>query len=372
MKNEEAPTKYLIEFDLDVDGVVEENDVIGAIFGQTEGLLGPIFDLREMQRVGKIGRIVVKALNKTGKTKGTVSIFCGLDMPSTSLLSALVESVNQIGPYKAKIILTRILDYRKEKIQQIRARAQQILDNWKVDTIPETEDIVESLRRYVSPPPVMSIGKEKIAAGPMVRKGDEVILVEGRADVANMLKYGIKNTLAIGGGKIPETIKKFLQNKKVVAFLDGDRGGELNLKKLLQTVKVDYVARAPKGKEVEDLRPQEIFKALESKVPLEQVALTEREELKSYNNLIKDINGTLEALLIDEKDKTVEKVAVSTLVDSLSEIEKDSIKKIIFDGIITQRLLDAAEEKGITLIIGNRKGEIVRRPVKIEILSFGE
>ncbi|MFQ5711401.1 MAG: DNA primase DnaG [Candidatus Geothermarchaeales archaeon] len=372
MKGEEAPTKYLVEFDLEVDGVVEENDVIGAIFGQTEGLLGPLFDLREMQRVGKIGRIVVKSTDKAGKTKGKVSIFCGLDMPSTSLLSALVESVNQIGPYKAKITLARIVDYRKERIDQIKVRARKILDKWKMESIPETEDIVEDLRKYVAPPPVISIGREKIAAGPKVMEESEVILVEGRADVANLLKYGIKNALAIGGGKIPESLKSLLSKKTVVAFLDGDRGGDMNLKKLLQTVKVDYVAKAPVGMEVENLKPPEIFEALEKKVPLERVAPLKREDLKSYSDLIEEINGTLEALLIDKEDKTVERVAVSTLVDRLGEVRKGSVKKIVFDGIVTQRLLDAAEEKAVTLLIGNRMGEVVRHPVNIEILTFGE
>ena len=34
--------KYLIHADITTDGVVERSDVVGAVFGQTEGLLGDV------------------------------------------------------------------------------------------------------------------------------------------------------------------------------------------------------------------------------------------------------------------------------------------------------------------------------------------
>lgn len=372
MKGDETPTKYLLRFHLKVDGIVEENDVIGAIFGQTEGIFGPIFDLREMQRTGRIGRIIVRSSQRNGVTEGTISIFCGLDMPSTTLLAALVESVDQIGPYKASIRLDKIVDYRKEKIDKIVRRAKEILDNWKIESIPEVEDLLEKLRRYATPPPVYSIGREKLPAGPDVIKSNEVILVEGRADVNNLMKYGIKNVLAIEGGKVPPSINRFLKGKTVIAFLDADRGGDLNLRKLLQLVKVDYIAQAPPGKEVEDLKPEEIFEALKNKRPVEAPVISKKEELKEYSKYIERVNGALEALLINEKGEVVESLPVSSLVKRLEEIEAGEIDKIVFDGIITQRLLDIAEKKNISLIIGNREGEIARRPLNIKILTFGE
>jgi DNA primase len=372
MKGEETPTKYLLRFNLSVEGIVEENDVIGAIFGQTEGLFGPIFDLREMQKTGRVGRIIVKASQRDGMTEGTISIFCGLDMPSTTLLSALVESVDQIGPYKATIKLDGIVDYRREKVDKIVKRAKDILDNWKIEAIPEAEELLEKLRRYATPPPVYSIGKERIPAGPDVIKADEVILVEGRADVNNLMKYGIKNVLSIEGGKVPHSINKFLKGKKVIAFLDADRGGDLNLKKLLQLVKVDYIAQSPPGKEVEELKPEEIFEALRNKRPVEAPSIPPREELKEYSDLIQRVNGALEALLIDGKGDVVESLPVSSLVNRLEEVQPGEVDKIIFDGIVTQRLLDIAEKKNISLIIGNREGDIARRPMNLHILTFGE
>lgn len=360
-----------MKFQLDVDGVVEENDVIGAVFGQTEGLLGPLFDLREMQRVGKIGRILVKASSKKGKTQGTVSIFCNLDMPSTTLVAALVESVDQIGPYEANIAMEEIHDYRKEKVEHIVDRAKSILDSWKVESIPHAESLVKELRKHVSPPPAREVGKERIAAGPDIGKAKEIVLVEGRADVGNLLKYGIKNVLSMGGGKISKSLTKFVQGKTVTAFLDGDRGGEMNLKKLLQMIKVDYVAMAPRGKEVEDLKPGEIFEALEKKQPVGGPPLHGVVELKQHEEIIQKVNGTLEAALVDSKERVIDTVPVSVLVEDLNKREGNIVKKIIFDGIVTQRLLDAAAQKGVELIIGNRMGGVTKRPDGMNILTFG-
>ena len=52
-----ATTKYLIKAHIKADGIIEKSDVVGAIFGQTEGLLGDELDLRELQRSARVGRI---------------------------------------------------------------------------------------------------------------------------------------------------------------------------------------------------------------------------------------------------------------------------------------------------------------------------
>ena len=371
MKVPEVPVKYLIEFKFEVGGIVEESDIIGAIFGQTEGLLGPTFDLRELQKAGKIGRIIVKTTNREGKTYGKIIVASALDIPSTSLLIALIESVTQVGPYEAKISLTRLIDYRKSKIEKIINRAKQIIDSWKVEVIPKAEEIIEELRQHLAPPPTITIGKERIPAGPDALKSNEVILVEGRADVANLLKYGIRNVIAIEGAKIPETLREILKGKTIIAFLDGDRGGELNLKKLLQTIKIDYVAWAPKGKEVEDLKPEEIFNALKNKISISSVVTTLHEELGKYEKYINEVNGRLDAVLLDKNDNIIEKIPVSELVERLKEIDEGKVNKIVFDGIVTERLLDIASKKGVALIIGNRMGE-VKGKYNIRILCFGQ
>jgi DNA primase len=56
-------------------------------------------------------------------------------------------------------------------------------------------------------------------------------------------------------------------------FLDGDRGGDLILREIMAVADLDFIARAPSGKEVEELTKKEIHKALRSKITLEQAKL---------------------------------------------------------------------------------------------------
>ena len=377
---EEEAIKYLIKFDLDVNGVVEENDVIGAIFGQTEGLMGPQYDLREMQRIGKIGRIQVKSITNKGNTNGVISISCGLDMPSTTLLAALVESVNQIGPYKAHITLKNIIDQRKARMDKIMDRAKHLLNDWKTKSIPEADDAIQTLRKQIGTPHATEVGTERMAAGPDIESSKEIILVEGRADVNNLLKYGIKNTLSIGGGKFSTQLRDMTKGKIITAFLDRDRGGDMNLQKLMQIVDVNFIAEGPKGEEVENLKPDEIFEALNKKKPVNKQRKTDKTETKTevkntevtkYKKYIDEVDGTLEAILLDKKNKSVDKIPVSSLVEKMSSISEKKIISIIFDGVITQRLIDIADTKGVKIIVGNRQGNI-KNKTKIETLVFGE
>ena len=48
-----------MQANFEIEGVVEKPDVIGAVFGQTEGLFGPELELRELQKSGRIGRIEI-------------------------------------------------------------------------------------------------------------------------------------------------------------------------------------------------------------------------------------------------------------------------------------------------------------------------
>jgi len=365
--------KYILEFDFEIQGVVEKSDIVGAIFGQTEGIFGPTFDLRELAKTGKIGRITPIHMEvKDRKTIGVLRITTTKEIEAAALIAALVESVDQVGPYKSKFKFRRILDVREEKVKKIEKRAMEILENWKVSKIPKAEEVLENLRRHIQNKHILTVhvGKERLAAGPSVKDAEEIILVEGRADVANLVKYGIYNVLSIGGGKIPEEIIKLVKGKKITAFLDGDRGGVLNLKKLLQTLKIDYVTMAPEGKEVEELRYEEVKEALENKKPIGLFLLEEKREIKPYKKYVEEVYGKLEAILIRDRD-IIDRVPISELITYL---EKRDIKAdtIILDGIITQRLIDLCKKKGINTLIGLRKGSIVRVPEDIRILTFGE
>src|SRR3989344_370152 len=90
--------KYIIHSQIQIEGVVDRPDVIGAIFGQTEGLLGADLELRELQRGGRIGRIDVKTEIKAGKTAGEIIVPSSLDKAETAIIGAAIETIQRIGP----------------------------------------------------------------------------------------------------------------------------------------------------------------------------------------------------------------------------------------------------------------------------------
>ena len=399
--------KYLIKARIEVDGIVEKPDVIGAIFGQTEGLLGEEYDLRELQDKGRIGRIQVELKTVSSRSIGEVIVPSNLDRVETALLAALLEAVDRVGPYPAKIRVEEIVDLRVEKIKKVINRAKEILQKMIHEKGVDIKEIMDQIVKDVRSAEIIKYGPEGLPAGPDVDKADTIIIVEGRADVINMLKYGYRNVIAIEGAgtKIPETVIKLSKEKTTIAFLDGDRGGDLILKELLRFADIDYIARAPPGKEVEELTGKEIAKALKNAVPVEQY-LTDRErktrlehektpiqrrtheekkprteakkEVRVHIALpqhvledVKKLVGTLQAKIYDKNWKLIKEVPVAKLVDEISKINKD-IYTIVFDGVITQRLVDVAASKNAKIIIGARIGGLMKRPVDMHIYSFDE
>ncbi len=373
-KNDKNLKKYVIEFDFEIDGIVEVSDIVGAIFSSTDYLLGPNFDLRDMAKTGKIGRISIYDVNKSGRRMtGTLQVVTTKEIESVALIAALIETVEQVGPYRAKFRFKRIIDVREEKLKYIEKRAIQILENWRYRKIPKADEILEKLKEKASEKGnIISIrvGSDVLAAGPDVEKSEEVILVEGRADVSRLVKYGFTNVLSIGGGKIPEKIKELLNGKRVIAFLDGDRGGYLNLKKLLNTIKVDYIAMAPKGKEVENLKYEEIVEALNNKKPVNTFLIEEKDELAPYREYIEMVYGKMEAVIV-KNGRVINKIPISELVEELEKLD-GTADLLVMDGIITQRLIDLCSKKGIKEVVGVRKGSIARLPRDIKLVTYGE
>lgn len=368
-------TKYIIKAEFDVNGVVEKPDVIGAIFGQTEGLFGPDLDLRELQKTGRIGRIEISLSSKNDKTTGRIEVPSSLDKASTAIIAAAIESVDRIGPCSAKVNLEKVEDMREEKRRLILDKAKGILKEWVLEVSPSTDEVVKEVSDALKSGEIILIGPDKLPAGPEVQESGSIIIVEGRADVINLLRCGIKNSIGLEGTKIPKVAIELSKNKEVTAFLDGDRGGDLILKELLQVAELDYIVRAPSGKEVEELTPKEVLKLLREKAPVAEVKPSEkREQLTEIPSMVtkaaKEIRGTLEAILFDEKGAEIKKIPVSELVNTLRDIEKVNI--LLFDGIITQRLLDLAEEKKIKCIIGDRLSEIAKAPVNIKLMTVSD
>ncbi|MEM2145160.1 MAG: DNA primase DnaG [Candidatus Jordarchaeaceae archaeon] len=411
-KNEISTTKYIIKVKIEVDGVVEKPDVVGAIFGQTEGLLGAELDLRELQRTGRIGRIKVNIESKGGKSTGTVIIPSSLDKVETAMLAAALESVDRVGPCTAHATLEIIEDVREVKRKKIIQRAADIIRKWSEEVSPESQQLTDEVMEAIRVAEITKYGPEELPAGPSIDSSDDIIIVEGRADVLNLLRCGYKNVIAMEGTSIPNTIIELSKKKTVTAFLDGDRGGDLILKELQQIADIDYVARAPPGREVEELSQKEVVKALRNKLPIEQMEAEEpkkkerekekekekvkekekerekekekeREEKKPKGegppkvrlpeqilSYLSGIPMSNRAVLLGENFELIKEVEVSSLAETLKEI--DSVKVIIFDGIVTQRLVDIAQEKGTEYILGVREENVIKRPLNLKIVEFNE
>lgn len=372
MSEQSLSLKYIVYAKFEVDGLVEKPDVVGAIFGQTEGLFGAELDLRELQKNGRVGRIEIKLSKKQNKTVGEVIIPTSLDRISVALIAASLESIDRVGPYKAEIKLDRIEDVREEKLKFIVKRAKEILQSWNIDSATTIENIRRELEKVASgKAEVISFGEEDIPMGPKALQDDTLILVEGRADVINLLRAGIENVVSIEGVKIPELVAKLTKSKKeVTVLLDGDRAGDLILQELLQRdIKIDYVARAPSGREVEDLTPKEILEILERKVPIEAYRGAEL-NVDLLKKLASDVKDTLEGLLLSEKGDVMERVSVSQLAERLESVE--NIRAIVFDGVISQRILDLALKKKINVVVGRRMAEVARKPQNIKVYVFEE
>ncbi|MBN1860932.1 MAG: DNA primase [Candidatus Thermoplasmatota archaeon] len=419
-----STTKYLIKAKIKADGIIEKSDVVGAIFGQTEGLLGDELDLRELQRSARVGRIEVELDSKNGKSDGILTLPTSLDKVETVILAAAFESIDRVGPCKATIHVEEVEDVRVSRRKQVIDRAKVLLNEVMEKSKTDSESIAENVRQAVQVEEITSYGHDHCPAGPNINDSDAIVIVEGRRDVLNLLKYGIKNVIAVGGTNIPRTVIDLSKEKITTVFVDGDRGGELILRELLQVADVDFIARAPQTREVEEIPQKLIMKSLKNKIPREQymdmfnikiegkndedkrqdngekqpqkmkkeffskkkeqqqqarkeeeanaeaveeppVITTEKQ--KNYEAILNEISGSLKAVLLDENGKEIRTIPVRELTD---EIKKgDNVSAVVFDGIVTQRLLDIANNKNVREIVGIKLGNVVKMPKAVKVLT---
>jgi len=460
--------KYLVYANVDIGGLVEKPDVVGAIFGQTEGLLGDELDLRELQKNGRIGRIEVDLNPRGGRSIGKIKLPSSLDMVETCILASALETVDRVGPCDAKIMIEKVEDTRSVKRKALVDRAKGLLKNLLTTEIPESREISEQVRSEVKVAEISEYGPEKLPCGPGVDKADAIILVEGRADVINLLKNDIVNVVAVGGANVAPSIAKLCREKEVTVFLDGDRGGDIILNELARISDIDFVARAPAGKEVEELMRKEIIKCLRSKVPFEQgnaqraqqedrpreqpresreggernFRRSERGDDRRYNRResfaqpavftpaaqgapefaqhgaaqppapapsqaprpreqfsappmatpapaaaplpsapaeparaapaevpapllasLGELENTLRARFYNSSLEVIKEISVRDMIKTLDE-EKD-VHAVVFDGIITQRLADLAENKKVGILVGIKLGNVFRHPQSV-------
>lgn len=413
MVNEEdidtSTVKYLIHEKFSISGVAERSDIIGALFGQTEGLIGEGLDLRELQKTSRISRIAVKLQyqKKQRKTTGTIIIPSSLDRVETALLAAALETVDRVGPCVGKIVLLKIEDVRESKRKQIITRASRILKTWDNEVAPDSISVLEEVLKEARISIIQKYGKEGLPAGPGIQDSDSLIIVEGRADVVNLLKHGFRNVISVQGTNVPPDVVELTRKKVTTAFLDGDHGGDLILRELIHLADLDYVARAPQNREVEELSSKELLKALRTKIPIEQIMkemniipdnVSDSEISTGKSDFVPNeipiivqskktqpITGKIpehfseyvtqiseqEAILLGADFKPLkENIPISELRNTI--IETNDVEVVIFDGIITQRLLDIAYERGVKTIIGARQHDITKKPAKIDLYTFSE
>jgi DNA primase len=419
-----AIVKYLVKLRFEVDGVVEKADMIGAIFGQTEGLFGPEMNLNELQKSWKVGRIEINLESKNDRTYGEILIPMSTDVSTAALIAAAVESVDKVGPCSARVELVTIEDVRASRRKQIVDRAKDIMKEWGSRTASEGENLLKDVQDSTKRARVVSYGVENLPAGPGVYTSDMVYVVEGRADVILFLRAGVENVVAVEGTSIPQSVIDLGRKKRLIAVLDGDRGGDLIEKELEQVAKVERVLRAPHGKEVEDLTPVEVLQLIRGDAPQrasrpersdrserpermermdrgdrmerserpermeepprreyrehrqrapepepEQVSIQVPEPLGSkIKEIFPALNGTLEAVLLDEPLAEKGRFPISELVQKVDA--NSGVKFIIFDGIITQRLVDAAAKANVSGIIGHRIGDIRNLPDTLSVATF--
>jgi DNA primase len=363
--------KYLIHARMHATGIVERPDIIGAIFGQTEGLLGADLDLRELQHTGRIGRIEVNVKSNKGKAFADIIIPSSLDASETALIASSMETIEKVGPCDAKIDIVKVEDVRSQKRRYTIERAKEILRAMMDTGLPDTQKISEMIKESVRSWEVANFNG--LSCGPDVQTSDDIIIVEGRADVINLLKNGIRNAVAIEGSKIPQAVIDLTKEKSTTAFLDGDRGGSLDLKKLLAVAEIDYIAWAEAGKEVEELSKKQIFKALRERMPADQAlgramesAPQEEQPEESLDSstkeaflkVIEDLVGTRAACLLDSELQIISKVPLSELADILPEFT--TVYAIVFDGKINQSIVDLASRRSVEYVIGTGFRESVR------------
>jgi len=398
--------KYIIHVNISIEGSVDRPDVIGAIFGQTEGLLGSDLELRELQRNGKIGRIEVNLNTSAGKAKGEIIIPSSLDKTETAIIAAALETIERIGPCNANVTAKSIEDVRISKRNAVIDRAKELLKELTHGTLPDTQEITEEVSKSVRMMEIIEFGPEKLAAGPAVKDADEIIVVEGRADVLTLLKNGFKNGIALNGTSVPKTIAELTKTKTVTLFVDGDRGGDLIIRELKAVGDVDFVVKAPDGKEVEELTKKEINKALRSRISMEQTKIElkapisrkkpipsriqkksstytkpikkpminpkyesklSKKDTETYTKMLDDLMGTRGAYILDDEQNVLGKVPTSELNTTVKNL-KTGINTIVFDGVINRDLIKIAERSEIKNIVA-MDSKIPRTQTKIKILT---
>ncbi len=368
--------KYMIYASFSSAGPLEKPDVIGAIFGQTEGLLGEDLEMRELQKEGRIGRIEVDLEIVDGRSVGEIQVPTAMDKSETTLIAAALETIDRIGPTEAKIEVVKIEDVRGGKRDYILERAKKLMQNMDGGSFREMS---EGLKGEARIDKIQEYGTSKLPAGDL--SGNELIVVEGRADVVNLLRNRVNNVIGMDGTKLPREIAELGREKEITLFVDGDRGGKLIANNVIANADIKWVAVAPEGKEVEELTGKEILMSLRKKIPAQryvsgegfsQIAENkENEATESDIQIIKyegdvkkrlreiyesRLRGSKGALLLNPELDVIKRIGVREVAKNVKG-SRQKIGAVIMEGTATDSIVRICEEEGIAYLAASNFSE---------------
>ena len=288
----------MLRYDLKIFGRAEKHDVLGALYGYTKEISNdnpdmPV-DLSLLQNEEKIDRIAVNLNKEEGDEhlKGSIQIpiHSNMDEENLSYLAAALELLDQVGPTKAEINISSIDDVREERKSNIEARAASIKKRFNMGAKRSSNETMtteeeknknsksgrkergrkQPMKAVIKLSPDSS--KESIFGGNRFKASSEVYIVEGRADIRNLSKFNLSNTIAVNGTNVSSILKYLERKDRLIIFLDGDRGGDLLCLELIERVghKIVGVIRAPERKEVENLSEDEVKQCLENSSSLHE------------------------------------------------------------------------------------------------------
>ena len=375
----EKKAKYMIHATIKADGTIQRKDVVGAIFGQTEGLLGEELQLRKLQRTGRIGHVDVDLKSNKGKVSGEILLPSSLDQVSTAVVGAALETIERIGPCKATIKVARIENIHSVKRDTVIDRAKDLLLGIVNDGSNDSKSILDEVRS------VLTLGTETniagMTCGPNAADSEALIIVEGRNDVRNLLKFGIKNAIATMGANVKDELVELAKKKtNVTAFCDGDRGGKLLLMELSGALgkSLTHVALAPESREVEHLEGKVVTKCLNQKETSTKAISRIKAQLEADDNGSKpskssSSNGSVSvpdnirewsvhmgdlkknhALLILEDGSPSDPVGASKLAEFAEDVE--GAQCLIVNSKISARMIEIAEVGAIPNVLGSASG----------------
>jgi len=368
--------KYLVKADFKVNGNVQRKDIIGAIMGQTEGLLGDELELRKLQRTARIGHVDVEMDSKGGKVSGVILIPSSMDNVETAIIASSLETIDRVGPCQAKITVSEIQDVRSTKRNIVIDRAKSLLLEMVNTGDAASKTVIEEVRS------VLTVGTATnfhgLTCGPNIESSDSLIIVEGRNDVRNLLNFGVKNAISCdGAGNIKQELIDLANAKEnVILAIDGDRGGEMLFRQLNETLKIDFVAQAPVGQEWELLPQKTATKCLSQKIEAAKFAakLPEEEpgnadkdawidemeeqtapaEVQEYFDHLEELKAN-NAIFINADGSVTEAVGASKISSAASDA--DGALVMVINGAVSDRILDIASEASIETVVGTKEGK---------------